>query len=229
MRKSIAIVFACCAFALMMGLAACGGSSSSSAAASGSASASGESSSSSAEEAAKAEYDNAVALFDQGKFYSAKAAFEKSQYNDWKERAAACVQPMPETGELAHDENMHSDTMLLEFTYNAPNEDAGMYITVLSKDKKPVVTLFIKGTGSFETDIPAGEYYVKDASGTEWYGLDEQFGPDGHYETMVFEEVEGDPNLTVLDDGYEWNITINTSSDTGQSVGSQEESWENRA
>ena len=233
MSKSIAIVLMCCAFALTMGLVACGGSSSGSAASgsasSASASASSASSSSSSEEAAKAEYDKAVSLFDQGKLYSAKAAFEKSQYKDWEQRAAACAQPMPETGELTHDENMRSDNMILAFTVNATDENKGMYISVYTKDNKPVETLFVKGSGTIETRIPGGEYYVNDASGTEWYGADEQFGPDGHYERMVFDEVESDRYLTVLEEGYQWDITINATTGGGQGVGSEESSWENRA
>ena len=220
----------------MLELAACGGSSSSSAAsgsssasASASASASTSSSSSSTEDAAKAEYDRAVALFDEGKFYSAKAAFEKSAYGDWEQRAAACAQPMPETGELFHDEGMTSGKMILAFNVNSQDENRGMYITVYTKDGKLVESVFVKGSGTVETGIPGGEYYVKDSSGIEWYGTDEQFGPDGYYENMVFNEVEGDSHLTVLEEGYRHDITINSATSDGQSVASEESSWENRA
>ncbi len=232
MKKSLVLVVMSCMLVLALGLAACGGSSSSSAS-SGSSSApapaSTSSSSSSAEDAAKAEYDRAVALFDEGRFYSAKAAFEKSAYEDWEERAAACAQPMPETGELFHDEGMKSDKMILAFNVNAQDENEGMYIAVYTKDGKLVESMFIKGSGTVETGIPGGEYYVKDSSGTEWYGTDEQFGPDGHYENMVFNEVEGDSHLTVLEEGYRYDITINGATGDGQSVNSEESSWENRA
>ena len=79
-----------------------------------------------------------------------------------------------------------------------------------------------------ETRLPGGEYYVKDSTGTEWYGEDEQFGPDGHYESMVFNSVEGDPCLVVLEEGYQWDIIINDADSSGRSVESQEESWGNR-
>ena len=226
-KRSLAIVLACCAFALMLGLAACGGSSSGSAS-SASAAASSESASSSVDEQAEAEYNRACALFDEGKYYSAKVAFEKSAYKDWEQRAAACVQPMPETGELFHDENMTSDNMILAFCVESQDDNKGMYITVYTKDKKLVESLFIKGADTVETKIPGGEYYVKDASGTEWYGADEQFGPDGHYESMVFNEIEGDPYLTALEEGYRSLITINTSPGGGQGVGSEENSWQDR-
>ena len=226
MKKFLLVLLMCVAFALTVGLAACGGSSSGSAASSASASASA---SSSAEDAAKAEYDRAVALFDEGKFYSAKAAFEKSAYGDWEQRAAACAQPMPETGELFHDEGMTSSKMILAFNVNSQDENRGMYITVYTKDGKLVESVFVKGSGTVETGIPGGEYYVKDSLGTEWYGTDEQFGPDGYYENMVFNEVEDDSHLTVLEEGYRHDITINSATSDGQSVASEESSWENRA
>ena len=228
MKKVLAIVFSCFAFALAMGLVACGGSASSNAASASADSTASASASSSSDAEAKAEYDRACTLFDEGKYYSAKEAFEKSQYGDWEQRAAACIQPMPETGELYHADNMTSDNMILTFSVNEDNANKGMYITVYTKDKVLVESLFIKGAGAIDTNLPGGEYYVKDSTGTEWYGEDEQFGPDGHYESMVFDEVEGDRYLTALEEGYVWTITINTVSNDGQGVGSEENTWDNR-
>lgn len=228
MRKFLAIVIICCTFVLAFGLVACGGSSGS-ASSTASASTSSASESSSAEAQAEAEYNRAVSLFDEGKFYSAKVAFENSKYKDWEQRAAACVQPMPETGELFHDANMKSDNMMLNFIVNEEDAAKAWYITVYTKDNALVESLFIKGSGSVETNLPGGEYYVKDSSGTEWYGADEQFGADGYYETMVFDKVEGDRYLTVLDEGYIWDITINNADGSGQGVGSEKVSWEDRS
>lgn len=182
----------------------------------------------STDDKAKTEYEHANALFNEGKYYSAKVAFENSGYEDWEQRAAECVQTMPETGELWHNESMYSDSMTIEFAANQQDGE-GMYITVYSEDNEPAVGLFINGSDSVVTNIPGGNYYIKDATGTEWYGSDEQFGPDGHYESMVFDEVEGDRYLTVLDDGYAWAISINTGTEEGQGVGSEENGWESRA
>ena len=180
------------------------------------------------EELAKAEYERACALFDEGKFYSAKVAFEQSAYGDWEQRAATCVQPMPETGELFHDEAFTSDNMMLNFHVKEENADKGYYITVSTKDGQLVETVFVRGTGDVETWIPSGEYYVKDSTGLTWYGTDEQFGPDGSYETMIFDKVEGDRYLTSLEEAYIWDITINNTEEVGDSVKSEESSWENR-
>ena len=178
---------------------------------------------------AKTEYNRACKLYDEGKFYSAKVAFENSKYKDWEERAAACVQPMPETGELYRNDNMRSDNMRLQFVVGSSDESVGRYITVYSKDSEIAAALFIKGAGSLEMWLLPGEYYVKDSEGTEWYGEDEQFGPDGHYENMVFNEVEGDPNLTSLEAGYAYTITINPSAGNGRGVDSEDTSWEDRS
>ena len=175
---------------------------------------------------AKIAYDDACALFAEGKYYSAKVAFENSGYGDWEERAAACIQPMPANGELWHSDSLKSDEMQLVLTVESEDSDTGRYFAVYTDKKELAETLFIKGAGSVETWLPGGNYYIKDAFGTEWYGEKELFGPDGHYETMVFDEVDGDRYLTVLDEGYVWEISINTSSHTGQSVDSEETSWE---
>lgn len=230
MKKSgLGVVLACFAFALVVGLVGCGGSGTSTSSPSSSGDASNSSASSSSEGSGEAEYNRAVDLFNEGKYYSAKAAFEKSEYGDWEKRAAACVQPLPESGELYHDANMTSDKMKLIFTVNDESADKGMYISVFTKDNKLVETVFVKGSGSVETGLPGGEYYIKDSAGTEWYGEDEQFGPDGHYETMVFNEVENDRYLTVLEEGFQYAITINGTTGVGQGVDSEAGGWEDRA
>ena len=225
MRKAPVSVLSCCALMLALGLAGCGGNASPSTPAQPGGDKPADTS---VEDAAKAEYDRASALFGEGKFYSAKQAFEKSAYGDWEQRAAACVQAMPETGELFHDPDMASDSMILEFVVNEEDANKGCYISVFTKDNKLAETLFIKGGGTVQTRLPGGEYSVKDSNGTEWYGENEQFGPNGYYETMVFDEVEGAPNLTVLEDGYQYTITINGAHGVGQTVGSTEGSWDNR-
>ena len=42
---------------------------------------------------------------------------------------------------------------------------------------------------------------------------------------MVFDEFEDDRYLTALDAGYKWAISINTTSDNGQDVSSEEDAW----
>ena len=229
MKKSVIVIALAAIFAMALCLVGCSNSSSSSTASASGSSASASSASSSASanvpDPAKVEYERASVLFAEGKYFSAKEAFESSGYGDWEERAAACVQPMPETGEIWHNENMKSDQMRLDFDVNEIDENVGRYIAVYTEDKELVETLFVKGSGTVETWLPGGNYYVKDASGTAWYGETELFGRDGEYETMVFDEVEGDRYLTVLEEGYAWAITINAATDEGQGVGSELNEW----
>lgn len=178
-----------------------------------------------AEDPGAAEYQRAVALFDEGKFYSAKQAFEASKYQDWEQRAAACVQPLPETGVLWRDETLQGEIMGLAFDVHEDDENTCTYLEVYTADHKRAAAFFIKGTGEARAELPGGNYYIKDATGTEWYGETEMFGPDGHYENMVFDEFEGDRYLTALDAGADWVIGIQTGSNEGQDVGAEDISW----
>lgn len=44
-----------------------------------------------------------------------------------------------------------------------------------------VMTFYIYGGQSFETEVPLGTYRVKYATGSTWYGEDHLFGPDTSY------------------------------------------------
>ena len=44
-----------------------------------------------------------------------------------------------------------------------------------------VMTFFVYGGQSFETEVPLGTYRVKYATGSTWYGEDHLFGPDTRY------------------------------------------------
>ncbi len=181
-----------------------------------------------AEALAQSEYDRAVELYNQGMYYSARTAFENSGYEDWEARAASCVLSMPESGELWHDDNLVSDNMQLVFTVYGDYDGVGYYIRVYTEDRALAETVFVRKGGTVETWLPGGNYYIKDGSGTEWYGENEQFGPDGAYENMVFNEVEGDAYLTVLDEGYSWTIGIEDSEGNGDGVEAEAIGWEDR-
>ena len=175
---------------------------------------------------AKEEYMRAIALFEEGLFYSAKEAFENSSYEDYQQRALDCIQTMPQTGEIWHDENMISDNMRLDFITFEEDENIGRYIAVYTKENNLVETIFIQGSGTVETWIPSGTYCIKDASGTTWFGEKELFGKEGKYETMLFNENDENPHLTTLRVDYIWTITINSLNNTGGEIGSQEDDWE---
>ena len=49
-------------------------------------------------------------------------------------------------------------------------------------DDDLVAVVFVRGAGSASASVPVGTYHIRDGSGTEWYGLNETFGPYGTYE-----------------------------------------------
>ena len=173
------------------------------------------------------DYLRGCALYAQGRYYSAKEAFEYSQYKDYQERAAACVQPWPGNGELWHNSSYYSQSMYLSFQINSYDESIGRYFKVFAEDGTLAACLFITGSGTVSTSLPGGIYKIMDATGDTWYGTSEAFGPDGYYEYMVFDEVEGDRYLTILDAGYEWTISVNVTENTGGTgVGSESFDWD---
>ena len=98
---------------------------------------------------------------------------------------------------------------------------------VYTEDNVLASTMFVHGSGKASARLPGGNYRIRDAAGTEWYGEKETFGKNGSYEYMVFNEVPGDEYLTVLDAGYAWTISVSVSEATGGTgVGSDETDWE---
>ena len=110
---------------------------------------------------------------------------------------------------------------------NSYDESIGRYFKVFAEDGTLAACLFITGSGTVSTSLPGGIYKIMDATGDTWYGTSEAFGPDGYYEYMVFDEVEGDRYLTILDAGYEWTISVNVTENTGGTgVGSESFDWD---
>ena len=172
------------------------------------------------------DYLRGCALFAQGKYYSAKEAFEYSGFKDYEQRAAACVQPWPSNGELWHNSNYYSNSMILSFQVNSYDDSIGRYFKVFAEDGTLAACLFVTGSGTVSTSLPGGTYKIMDATGDTWYGNEEAFGPDGYYEYMVFDEFEDDRYKTWLGDGYEWTISVNVSDTTGGTgVGSESFDW----
>lgn len=173
-------------------------------------------------------YVKGCVFYVQGRYYHAKEMFEESHYQDYEERATACEQPVPANGELWHNDSMYSQAMYLTFTVNSSNESESMYFEVYTEDGTLASTLFLTGSGSVTTSLPGGNYRIKDATGTNWYGMKDTFGRYGSYEFMEFYEFEDDEYLTALDSGYEWTITVNITegSASGTDVGAYSTDWD---
>ena len=172
------------------------------------------------EDPGKFEYMLGCSYYAQGRYYSAKEAFESSQYSDYEERAAACEQPFPQNGELKHNPN-YQGSASLTIEVNSNDSTEGHYFVLCTEDLTFVSGLFITGSGKATTYFPGGIYKVLEFSGDTWYGDIENFGPDGYQEILIFDEYEDDSHKTWLGNEGGWIITVNVEGSTGASVGDE--------
>lgn len=170
-------------------------------------------------------YMQACACAAQGKFYTARQLFEQSGQGDWEERAAACIQTWPKTGQLYNNPEVPGSSTQLTIKFNSDSNIA-MLVKIYTEDDVLARTLFIGGTGQATTKLPAGTYIIKDGTGKDWFGEVEAFGDEGYYEIMTF---EGGDQLVKLERNYSSTITINAQEQNpdADSVGSDWESWQN--
>ena len=172
------------------------------------------------------EYLKGCALAGAGRYYSAMEAFENSSYGDSQERAAACMQELPGSGEIWRNPNIPGSDSSLTFTVNGSDDSKGMCFQMFNMDDEMVSEVFVRGSGSATTYVPVGTYHIRDGSGTEWYGREEMFGPYGYYEYLTFSEDENTRFDAVLDYGsYELAINVSEIADGATSVGSSSVGW----
>ena len=172
------------------------------------------------EDPGKFDYLMGCAYYAQGKYYSAKEAFENSQYDDYEQRAADCVQPFPQDGELRHNPDYYGNASLT-YEVNNSDESLGHYFILCTENMDFVTGVFIGGNGTAATYFPGGEYKVLEYSGDTWYGDIDTFGPDGYREIMIFNEYEDDEHKTWLGNEGGWIITVNVEGASGADVGGE--------
>ena len=171
-------------------------------------------------------YLKGCALAGVGKYYSAMEAFQNSSYEDSEERVASCVQELPGSGELWRNPNIPGSDSGLTFTVNGSDDSRGMCFQMYNLEDDLVSVVFVRGTGSATTYVPVGTYHIRDGSGTEWYGLNETFGPYGYYEYLTFSEDDATRFDANLDYGsYELAINVSEISEGATSVGSSSVGW----
>ena len=171
-------------------------------------------------------YDEAMALYKDEKYFSARQAFFMSGYGDSEEWAEKCIQPWPSTGEVWHDRSQWLQDMELTIVVEQP-EDTGMLIRIY-KDKAPVSYLFLSGSDTVTVRLPGNGYYeIKDGVGYNWYGIKEAFGGEGSYETMTFDE--NGTERVYLQSYYAYTLSINVRSaePKGDDVYSESMDWSN--
>ena len=168
-------------------------------------------------------YQAGLQYFEEGKFYSAYASFRMSDLEEAEEMAQKCAQPWPATEEIWHNASVKGKNMKLTIKANQES-DCAILIKIYKGDLL-ASCMFIGGTGSVSTNLPAGTYTIKQGSGTEWYGLTEAFGADGSYQTMTFGE--NDEEKIKLEAGYAYTITVNVTDANPEAdgVGTTDEEW----
>ena len=170
-------------------------------------------------------YDEAMAFFQEEKYYSAWKAFTDSQYEDWKEWADKCPQEKPATGETWHAPDQWLQDMELTIVVDqSPSSD--MFFRIY-KEGELVSNVYISGPDEVTVKLPGNaDYTIKDGIGRTWYGEKEAFGKNGTYETMTFDD--NGTETIYLKSGYAYTLSINVSESTGGTdVDSKAESWEN--
>ena len=172
------------------------------------------------------EYLKGCALSAQGRYYSAQKAFGNSSYGDSGERAASCLQELPENGELWHSPDIAGTDSSLTITVNSADESKGMCFSMYGEGNQLVSVLFVKGSGSATVFVPVGTYRIKDGTGYEWYGVRDTFGPYAYYEYLTFSEDPDTRYDAVLDYGeYELKINVEQIEEGATSVGSTSAGW----
>ena len=172
------------------------------------------------------DYLKGCALAAQGRYYSAKQAFEDCAYGDSEQRAESCVQDFPENGEVWHNPEIVGSDSSLTFTVNSSDESKGMCFQMFDTEDRLVSVLFIKGTGSATAYVPVGTYHIMDGVGYEWYGPADTFGEYGYYEYLTFTDDEDTRYDAVLDYGqYELTINVEQIEEGATSVGSTSVPW----
>ena len=161
------------------------------------------------------DYQAALKLYNAGKYYSAKVAFDKlGDYKDSAKKAENCVRSKPSSGEIYHNSNYKSSSVDLKIT--APSGTDTFLKIYCGSDL--VSTVFIRAGKSATVYLPSGTYTIDADYGSTWYGTTESFGPNGSYCTLL----NGSSTKFSLSTGS-WTLQL-LASTTGN-VGSKSRSW----
>ena len=151
-------------------------------------------------------YDEASALFNEGRYYDAYVRFKRiadekvtvAGLSDAGARASACAQEVPETGEIYINPDYSSSAVGL--TIN--NSNSNSFIKIYDGDDL-VRSLFIRPNDSASIGLPPGTYRMNEAHGSKWFDPEGAFGSEGNYFKCTF---AGEEEFT-LEWGYDYTIT----------------------
>ena len=169
-------------------------------------------------------YEQAYSLYQNKQYYDAHEAFIKSQFGDWERMAKKCVRRWPSNGEIWREPTQWFKDTKITFKVRQPKTSA-IFLRIY-KDNQPISYVFVGGTDDVTIWLPGnGTYTIKDGVGSEWYDVNDTFGPNGAYETMLF-GIRQLPTV-FFEQKYAYTLTINIEEATGENVGSEDAEWQN--
>ncbi|MCF0228856.1 MAG: hypothetical protein HUJ76_04075 [Parasporobacterium sp.] len=152
-------------------------------------------------------YMKAAISFLEGSAYNAKLMYEYSGYGDYAERAVSCAQDLPNSGQIYRNENVPGTGVKFTASVHSLNESEAVCVKLINDKNELVSCLIIRGTGSASADIPEGRYRIIDGAGFSWYGVNDMFGEEGTYETMIFDDGS---DYMQFRNGYEYTMSFNS-------------------
>lgn len=139
--------------------------------------------------------------------------------------SAAVSVPWPSTGVVYRNAEYPGKSVTLHVTIDSEESGHATLVKIYNSIEDLICCLFIGGVGTATVNLPAGTYTLKTGVGERYYGIEDAFGREGHYQTLLF---DGGAEQVRLESGYEYNLTINTamSDPDADDVGSEYENWE---
>ena len=156
------------------------------------------------------DYEAAKIAYEQGKYYTAYTLYSAMpNYSDSADMAQKCIQTTPKTGQTYRNDAYKSKSCPI--TIKTPDDGLHSYLKFYSENGDLVCCMFIASGKSTRVSLPAGNYQIKEATGTNWFGEEEMFGLEGaSYYALTF----GDGAITTtLERNYIYTLTLRNASD----------------
>lgn len=133
------------------------------------------------------DYSAAELVFNNGQYYDAYELFTSlNGFSDAGDRAMACFQPNPDTGEIYRNSDYSKKSCAV--TIKVGNAGESLYLKIYTPDDVLVSTVFVASGKKTKIKLPSGSYRMKAAYGVDWFGETDMFGDGGYYEVLIFED-----------------------------------------
>jgi hypothetical protein len=121
-----------------------------------------------------------------GDRYGAYEDFKKlGSFEDSADRMKECTTEYPGSGEIYHNETYVSTRSAIKI--DGGNASFVSYYKIYSGETL-VSAIFLHAGQSCTIEVPPGDYTIKQATGTDWFGEEIMFGDEGSYEKMTYDD-----------------------------------------